>query len=112
VVAATELGFFTAEGLDLALELIYPVDKAYRMLRDGRVEFVGGAAHAVPAAFSDWRGAKLLAALAQGMYWFLVLRADVGARRGDLSIVKGRRIDAIPPVRLRRYARWCARTKR
>jgi NitT/TauT family transport system substrate-binding protein len=100
VVAATELGFFTAEGLDLALELIYPVDKAYQMLRDGRVEFVGGAAHAVPAVFPDWRGAKLLAALAQGMYWFMVMRADVGARRGDLSIVKGRRIGAAPMVEL------------
>src|SRR6266446_1500237 len=100
VVAAVELGFFEAEGLQLALELIYPVDKAYQMLRDGRVEFIGGAAHAVPAAFPDWRGAKLLAALAQGMYWFLVMGADLDARRGDLGIVKGRRIGAALMVEL------------
>jgi len=28
-VAAIELGFFLAEGLDVSLELIFPVDKAY-----------------------------------------------------------------------------------
>ncbi|HTC03694.1 MAG TPA: ABC transporter substrate-binding protein, partial [Xanthobacteraceae bacterium] len=49
--AAVELGFFKAEGLDVSLELVYPVDKAYEALRDGKIDFVGGAAHAVPAAF-------------------------------------------------------------
>ena len=29
-VAAVELGFFKEEGLDVSLELIFPVDKAYR----------------------------------------------------------------------------------
>lgn len=33
--AAIELVFFKAEGLDVALELIFPVDKAYAALRDG-----------------------------------------------------------------------------
>jgi|SRR5579884_231418 len=96
--AAAELGFFAREGLDVSAELIYPVDRAYEALRDGTVDFVGGAAHAVPSAFPEWRGAKLLAALAQGMYWFLVMRAEFGIARGDLAALKGRRIGAAPWV--------------
>src|SRR5215213_4422374 len=76
--AAAELGFFAAEGIAVAAELIFPVDRAYVALRDGEVDFVAGAAHAVPSAFPEWRGARLLGALAQGMYWFLVMRADLG----------------------------------
>jgi ABC-type nitrate/sulfonate/bicarbonate transport system substrate-binding protein len=96
--AAVELGFFKDEGLDVSLELVYPVDKAYEALRDGKIDFVGGAAHAVPAAFPGYKGAKLIAAQAQGMYWFLVMRSDLGAKRGDLSVVKGRTIGAAPWV--------------
>ena len=98
--AAAELGFFEAEGLDVSAELIFPVDRAYRALRDGEVDLVGGAAHAVPSAFPEWQGAKLLGALAQGMYWFLVMRADIGARRGDVSAVRGRLIGAAPWVEM------------
>ncbi|HTW36054.1 MAG TPA: ABC transporter substrate-binding protein [Rhizomicrobium sp.] len=98
--AAVELGFFKAEGLDVSLELLYPVDKAYAALRDGTIEFVGGAAHAVPSAFPGFEGAKLIAAQAQGMYWFLVMRSDIGAKRGDLSAVKGRTIGAAPWVNM------------
>jgi len=97
-IAAIELGFFKEEGLDVALELIFPVDKAYRALRDGAVDFVGGSAHSALAAFPDWNGVKLLCAQAQGMYWFLVMHSRFGARRGDLSIVKGKRIGAAPWV--------------
>jgi ABC-type nitrate/sulfonate/bicarbonate transport system substrate-binding protein len=43
---------------------------------------------------------KLLCALSQGMYWFLVMRADIARERGDLSVVKGRRIAAAPWVEL------------
>src|ERR1700686_633034 len=96
--AAVELGFFKAEGLDVSLELVYPVDKAYEALRDGKIDFVGGAAHAVPAAFPSYKGAKLIAAQAQGMYWFLVMHSDLGGKRGDLSVVKGRSIGAAPWV--------------
>ena|SRR5579862_527245 len=98
--AAVELGFFKAEGIDVSLELLYPVDKAYAALRDGTIEFVGGAAHAVPSAFPGFKGAKLIAAQAQGMYWFLVMRSDIGAKRGDLSVVKGRTIGAAPWVNM------------
>jgi len=96
--AAVELGFFKAEGLDVALELIFPVDKCYEALRDGAVDFVGASAHSVLAAFPQFRGAKLICAQAQGMYWFLVMRADLKASRGDLAVVKGRRIGAAPWV--------------
>jgi ABC-type nitrate/sulfonate/bicarbonate transport system substrate-binding protein len=96
--AAVELGFFKAEGLDVELELIFPVDKAYMALRDGAVDFVGGSAHSALAAFPRFQGAKLVCAQAQGMYWFLVMRTDIGAKRGDLSCVKGRSIGAAPWV--------------
>jgi NitT/TauT family transport system substrate-binding protein len=96
--AAVELGFFKAEGLDVSLELIFPVDKAYAALRDGAVDFVGGSAHSTLAAFPNFRGAKLICAQAQGMYWFLVMHADLHAQRGDLSVVKGRSIGAAPWV--------------
>ena len=91
LVAAVELGFLKAD-----LELLYPVTKTYEDLREGRLDFVGGASHAALYAFKDWKGGRLLCALAQHMYWFLVVRADLKPRRGDLSVVKGLRIGAAP----------------
>jgi NitT/TauT family transport system substrate-binding protein len=96
--AAVELGFFKAEGLDVSLELIFPVDKSYVALREGAVDFVGGSAHSALAAFPRFEGAKLICAQAQGMYWFLVMHADLKAQRGDVAVVKGRRIGAAPWV--------------
>ena len=98
--AAAELGFFAREGLDVSAELIFPVDRAYEALRDGAIDFVGGAAHGALAAFPRWRGVKLLGALSQGMYWFLVMRADLGIARGDLAALRGRRIGAAPWVEM------------
>jgi ABC-type nitrate/sulfonate/bicarbonate transport system substrate-binding protein len=97
-IAAIELGFFRQEGLDVELELIFPVDKAYAALRDGAVDLVGGSAHSALAAFPQWRGVKLLCAQAQGMYWFLVMHKDFAARRGDIGAVKGKSIGAAPWV--------------
>lgn len=96
--AAVELGFFKAEGLEVSLELIFPVDRAYAALRDGAVDFVGGSAHSALAAFPEWQGVKLLCAQAQGMYWFLVMHKRFNAARGDLAAVKGCRIGAAPWV--------------
>ena len=96
--AAAELGFFAREGLDISAELIFPVDRAYAALRDGEIDFVGGAAHGALAAFPEWRGVRLLGALAQGMYWFLVMRAELGIPRGDLAALKGCKIGAAPWV--------------
>jgi NitT/TauT family transport system substrate-binding protein len=98
--AAAELGFFEREGIAVSAELIFPVDRAYAALRDGEVDFVGGAAHGALAAFPEWRGVRLLGALAQGMYWFLVMRADLGIARGDLAALRGRRIGAAPWVEM------------
>jgi ABC-type nitrate/sulfonate/bicarbonate transport system substrate-binding protein len=97
-VAAVELGFFAREGLDIAIELIFPVDRAYAALRAGAVDFVGGSAHSALAAFPQWQGVKLICAQAQGMYWFLVMHKDFGIARGDIAGVKGRRIGAAPWV--------------
>src|ERR1700737_3434023 len=99
-VAAVALGFVEEGGLEVSLELIFPVDEAYRAMRDGRVDFVAGSAHSALAAFPEWQGAKLLCAQAQGMYWFLVMRGDLGAARGDIGAVRGRRIGAAPWVEM------------
>jgi len=99
-VAAVELGFFKKEGLDVDLELIFPVDKAYEAMRDGAVDFVGGSAHSALAAFPKWKGVKLLCAQGQGMYWFLVMRPDLVKEKGDVSVLKGRTIGAAPWVEM------------
>ena len=99
-IAAIELGFFKAEGLDVELEMIFPVDKCYAEMRDGKVDFVGGSAHSALAAFPEWQGAKLLGAQAQGMYWFLIMHKDFAAKRGDISVVKGKSIGAAPWVEM------------
>ena len=91
-IAAVEMGFLPGA----TLELLYPVTKTYEQLRDGQLDFVGGAAHAALYAFKDWHGGRLLCALAQHMYWFLVVRKDLNPRRGDLSILRGLRIGAAP----------------
>jgi ABC-type nitrate/sulfonate/bicarbonate transport system substrate-binding protein len=98
--AAVELGFFKAEGLDVELEMIAPVEATYQAMREGKLDFVAGSAHSALAAFPEWEGVKLLCAQGQGMYWFLVMHKDFGAKRGDLSVVKGRRIGAAPWVGL------------
>lgn len=98
--AADVLGFYEAEGLDIAHELIFPVDDCYRALRDGEIDFVGGSAHATLAGFPNFEGARIVAALAQGMYWFLIMRTDLKVARGDVNSVKGMRIGAAPWVEL------------
>ena len=99
-IAAVELGFFQEEGLDVQLDLLFPVPQTMAALRDGDLDFVAGAAHATLMAFPAWQGAKLHMALAQRTYWLLVLRADLQAKRGDLSVVQGLRIGAAPGVDL------------
>jgi NitT/TauT family transport system substrate-binding protein len=99
-VAAVELGMFAKEGLDVSLELIFPVDKCYLALREGTIDFVGGSAHSALAAFPEWQGGRLLCAQGQGMYWFLVMRPDLARGRGDVSVVKGCRIGAAPWVEM------------
>lgn len=99
-VAAIELGLSRKHGLDVDLEVISPVDAAYRALRDGVVDFVGGSSHSAASAFPDWRGVKLICAQSQGLYWFLVMRSDPALRQGELSSLRNCRIGAAPWVRL------------
>ena len=95
-VAAVELGFFKEQGMDVELEMVFPVGRAMQALRDGDIDFVAGPAHATLSAFPGWQGAKLLAALSQHTFWLLVLRADMGVQPGDVAAVKGLRIGAAP----------------
>lgn len=99
-IAAVELGLFAKEGVDARYELIFPNNRAYEVLRDGGVDFVAGPAHALLPAFPEWRGAKLLMALAQGTFWLLVMRADFGGAPGDVHALRGQRIGAAPFVDL------------
>ena len=99
-ITAVDLGLFAAEGLEVSVELIFPVDRAYAALRDRHIDLVAGSAHSAVSAFPNWRGVRLLCAQAQGMYWFLVMHSDLQCHRGDLSSVKGRHIGAAPWVEL------------
>jgi ABC-type nitrate/sulfonate/bicarbonate transport system substrate-binding protein len=93
--AAEELGVYREEGIDAHVELL-PSLEAVNALRDGVVDFVAGGAHTILLAFPRWEGAKLVVTLSQGTPWLLVLRADLPARRGDITAVRGLRIGAAP----------------
>jgi NitT/TauT family transport system substrate-binding protein len=93
--AAEELGFYIAEGLEAHVELLTPAPRAMAALRDGIVDAVAAGAHTTLTAFPQWHGAKLVVALAQGTPWLLV-RADLPVQRGDLRRLQGLRIGAAP----------------
>ena len=95
-IAAVELGLFRDQGLDVELEMIFPIGKAMDALRDGQIDFVAGPAHATLSAFPAWQGAKLLGALSQHTFWVLVLRSSLGVAPGDVSALKGLHIGAAP----------------
>ena len=92
--AAEELGFYTAEGLDAHIELV-PMLGATKALRNGTADaMIAGSVHDLLTEFPGWGGAKLLVALSQGTPWLLTVRADLPATRGDIRAVKGRRLTA------------------
>ena len=95
-VAAVELGFFQAQGIDGELEMVFPVGRAMAALREGSIDFVAGPAHATPSAFPGWQGAKLLAALSQRTFWLLVMRSCLEVAPGDVEAIRGLRIGAAP----------------
>ena len=87
--AADELGFYRAEGLEACIELV-PMLGATKALRSGEADaMIAGSVHDILTEFPRWEGAKLVVALSQGTPWLLVVRADLAARRGDVSAVKG-----------------------
>jgi NitT/TauT family transport system substrate-binding protein len=92
--AAEALGFYQAEGLDAHIELV-PMLGATKALRDGTADaMIAGSVHDVLTEFPRWEGAKLVVALSQGTPWLLVVRADLAAKRGDVSSVRGLRVTA------------------
>src|SRR5688572_2705108 len=92
--AAEELGFYQAEGLEAHVEL-FPMLGATKALRDGSADaMIAGSVHDLLTEFPGWKGAKLIVALSQGTPWLLVVRADLAARRGDLNAIKGLRLTA------------------
>lgn len=101
--AAVELGFFKREGIDI--EFVYNTREGPTLLREGKLDFIGGPAFAGLRAFPEWKGVKLLCALAQHAYWFLAVRQDLDMKRGDLAALKGLRISAAiaDPGRLLQY---------
>lgn len=92
--AAAELGFFEAEGVEVRIDLVAAMG-ATRALRDHSADaMIAGSVHDVLTEFADWQGVKIAVALSQGTPWLLVLAANLPARRGDLNAVKGLRITA------------------
>jgi NitT/TauT family transport system substrate-binding protein len=92
--AADELGFFKAEGLDARIELVAMLG-ATKALRNGSADaMVAGSVHDVLTEFPDWRGAKIVVALSQETPWLLVVRAELAAKRGDINAVRGLRLSA------------------
>ena len=89
-IAAEELGFFRAEGVDAHVRLVRTL-VAFPALRDGQVDILAAPAHSVLRAFPQWQGAKLIVALAQGTPWLVVLRSGVPGERDDAAALKGLR---------------------
>jgi ABC-type nitrate/sulfonate/bicarbonate transport system substrate-binding protein len=92
--AAEELGFYRAEGIDAHVDLLTPVPLMLSSLRDGSVDMLATSAHLPLMGFPKWKGTKLVVTLARGTPWLLVMRSDLGIKRGDVTCVKGRRIGA------------------
>jgi NitT/TauT family transport system substrate-binding protein len=92
--AADELGFFKAEGLDARIELVAMLG-ATKALRQGSADaMIAGSVFDLLTEFPNWKGAKIAVALSHGTPWLLVVRANLDAKRGDLTALKGLRITA------------------
>lgn len=92
--AADELGYFKAEGLEARIEL-FAMLGGTKALRAGSVDaMMAGSVHDVLTEFPDWQGVKIVAALSQGTPWLLTVRADLQAQRGDFNALRGLRLTA------------------
>jgi NitT/TauT family transport system substrate-binding protein len=92
--AADELGYFKAEGLDARIELVAMLGATKALKEGGADAMMAGSVHDVLTEFPGWRGAKLVVALSQGTPWLLVVRSDLAAGRGDIGALKGLRLTA------------------
>ena len=92
--AADELGYFRAEGLNATIELVAMLG-ATKALRGGEADaMIAGSVHDVLTEFPEWRGVKVAVALSQGTPWLLVVSQDLAARRGDINALRGLRLTA------------------
>ena len=91
-IAAVQLGFFRQEGIDM--EFVFSPPDPSQALKDGTIDFFGGSPYTGLRAFPGWKGGSVLCALSQHNYWFLAIRADIKAERGDVNAVKGLRLAA------------------
>ena len=92
--AADELGYFKAEGLDARIELVAMLG-ATKALRQGSADaMIAGSVFDILTEFPNWKGAKVAVVLSRGTPWLLVVRANLDAQRGDLTALKGLRITA------------------
>jgi ABC-type nitrate/sulfonate/bicarbonate transport system substrate-binding protein len=92
--AADELGYFKAEGLDARIELVAMLGATKALRQGGADAMIAGSVHDVLTEFPDWRGTKIAVALSRGTPWLLVVRADLAAKRGDINAVRGLKITA------------------
>jgi ABC-type nitrate/sulfonate/bicarbonate transport system substrate-binding protein len=95
VLAAKELGCFDDQGIQVDVQL-HTGFRAMQALHDGSADFYASTADEPVALFPEWQGVKLLATVARGTPYLLVLRADLTARRNDLRALRGHRIGSAP----------------
>jgi len=91
--AAVDLGYFKEEGVDA--EFIRPEEvDGSNSLVDGSLDFYACSPYIGLMEFPGWKGGKVLCSLSHYTYWFLGVRADLHAKKGDMSALKGLRISA------------------
>ncbi len=92
-----ESGFAAEQGLDMVIDQIWPVDLAVEELHTGALDLLAAPAHIVPRPGSGvWGSPRIVAAISQGTFWFLVARADLNVDPSDLSTLAGLHVAAAP----------------
>lgn len=92
--AADELGYFKAEGLDARIELVAMLGATQALRQGGADAMIAGSVFDLLTEFPDWQGAKIAMALSHGTPWLIVVRSNLAAKRGDLNALKGLRLTA------------------
>src|SRR5438067_901385 len=98
--SASEAGSSSANGLIAACPASNPAPALRERVAQGEARSRVRVFQRQRPSPSHACGVKLLGALAQGMYWFLVMRQELGIARGDLAALKGLRIGAAPWVEM------------